>query len=144
MTRRDHANTQWLKGVVAEHGWPLMSQVGQDASTAAWLLVQHADADPLFQLEALHLMEPLFERGEVAPQNYAYLHDRIMLKLTGRQRYGTQAWCGAQGELEAQPLEEETHVDALRAEVGLQPLAEYIGVMRERSGPCTPPPPSAR
>jgi hypothetical protein len=35
-------------------------------------------------------MEPLVAQGEVTKQNYAYLYDRIMLKLAGKQRYATQ------------------------------------------------------
>src|SRR5690606_17036250 len=44
---RDKANTEWLKAVVAERGWPTISEVGEEASYKAWLLVQHADQDPL-------------------------------------------------------------------------------------------------
>jgi hypothetical protein len=98
MTARDHANTEWLKGIVAERGWPTISQVGEEAAFNAWLLVQHADHDPLFQLRSLRLMEPLVAQGEVTKQNYAYLYDRIMLKLAGKQRYATQVMCRDGGE----------------------------------------------
>jgi len=125
MMDTDHANTQWLKRIIAEHGWPPISQVGPEASNKAWLLVQHADADPLFQLQALRLMEPLLPRGEVSRQNYAYLYDRIMLKLAGKQRYGTQVMCTA-GVRSPLPLEDEPNVNRLRAEMDLPSVAEYI------------------
>lgn len=38
----DDANTSWLKGVVAAHGWPGQSLAGEDGAHAAWLLLQHA------------------------------------------------------------------------------------------------------
>ena len=122
---RDEANTEWLKGVVAERGWPTISAVGEEASFAAWLLVQHADADPAFQLDALRLMEPLVVSGEVSKSNYAYLYDRVMLKLAGKQRYATQVRC-RDGIRAPQPLEDEANVDRLRSEVGLPPVSEYI------------------
>lgn len=131
---RDHANTAWLKGVVAEQGWPKISEVGEEASTKAWLLVQHADRDPLFQLQVLRLMEPLVAEGEVSKQNYAYLYDRIMLKLAGKQRYATQVMCQG-GVRQPLPLEHEADVDGLRAEMGLGTVAEYIGGMNN-SIPC--------
>lgn len=137
ISARDHANTDWLKSVVVEHGWPTISQVGGEASNQAWLLVQHADHDPVFQLEALRLMEPLVEQGEVSKQNYAYLYDRIMLKLAGKQRYGSQTWC-PHGQFEPQPLEDEQRIDALRAEMEMPPLASYLAMVREAYGPCTP------
>ncbi|MBO3752978.1 hypothetical protein J5X84_43615 [Streptosporangiaceae bacterium NEAU-GS5] len=39
----DEDNTRWLEAVVEERGWPLVSQVGEEAAFAAWLLAQHAD-----------------------------------------------------------------------------------------------------
>lgn len=136
MSARDHANTEWLKAIVAEHGWPTISAVGEEASNNAWLLVQHADHDPLFQLRALRLMEPLVAQGEVTKQNYAYLYDRIMLKLAGKQRYATQVTC-EDGVRQPLPLEDEANVERLRAEMGLPTVAEYMAVF---SVPCERPP----
>ncbi|MEL6542894.1 MAG: DUF6624 domain-containing protein [Pseudomonadota bacterium] len=123
--RADYENTSWLKARVEEAGWPTISQVGQRASGDAWLLVQHADADPAFQLKALRLMEPLIAQDEVSEKDYAYLYDRIMLKLNGKQRYGTQVQC-LDGKLAPQPLEEPERLDELRAEVDLSTFAEYL------------------
>ena len=40
-TRIDAANTARLAEIVAEHGWPTRSLVGDDGANAAWLLAQH-------------------------------------------------------------------------------------------------------
>jgi hypothetical protein len=139
MGQRDHENTQWMKALVAKEGWPKISAVGERASQQAWLLVQHADADPVFQLQALRLMEPLVASGEVKKQNYAYLYDRIMLKLAGKQRYATQVTCSG-GKRMPQPLEDETAVERLRSEVGLNPLTEYMADVNKMFGECRPDP----
>ena len=47
--RIDERNTDWLKKVIARHGWPTISMVGKRASHDAWLLAQHADHDLKFQ-----------------------------------------------------------------------------------------------
>ena len=43
----DAENLPWLKQVIAEHSWPGSSLAGTDGARAAWLLVQHADRDPV-------------------------------------------------------------------------------------------------
>lgn len=131
----DRSNTQWLKRIVNEQGWPKRSDVGEGAAGQAWLLVQHADADPAFQLKSLRLMEPLILSGEVSKGDYAYLYDRVMLKISGKQRYGTQAMC-LDGKRVAQPLEDAKAVDRLRGEAGLQPLANYHKGMDASFGQC--------
>lgn len=134
--RSDAANTDWLKARVAENGWPKISEVGEKGASAAWLLTQHADADPVFQARALRLMEPLVEQGEVSKSNYAYLYDRIMLKLTGKQRYGTQ-WGACEGDVRPlRPLEDEARLAELRAEMELQPIEEYARSMDQMAGAC--------
>ena len=132
---RDHANTAWLKGVVAERGWPHRSQVGGKAARSAWLLAQHADADPTFQVQALRRMEPLVSTGEVDAKSFAYLHDRVMLKVVGTQRYGTQLVCNG-ARLEAMPLETPASVDRLRHGVGLSSMSEAFARRARMAGPC--------
>jgi hypothetical protein len=132
----DSKNTAFLKNYVAEKGWPTISKVGERASGNAWLLVQHADHDPAFQLKALRLMEPLAAKGEVSKANYAYLYDRIMLKLSGKQRFGTQL-SGCEGsEYKLRPLENEKQLTELRLQYELKPISEYRKSMKDNFGPC--------
>lgn len=120
----DQRNTAWLKSVVAEKGWPTVSLVGKESADNAWLLAQHADHDPVFQLKVLRTMEPLVAEKEVSPSNHAYLYDRIMLKLSGKQRHATQVAC-EDGKPVPLPLEEPEQMDEIRTEIGLGTFAEY-------------------
>ena len=138
MARLDGIATDWLKQVVEQQGWPTISEVGAAGASNAWLLAQHADHDPLFQLKVLQLMEPLVGQGEADGRNFAYLYDRVMLKLAGAQRYGTQMHCPA-GAFEPQPLELPDDIDQLRADVGLEPIEDYIASITKMSGSCIPP-----
>lgn len=139
LAARDHANTEWLKAVVAKQGWPLKTKVGDAAADVAWLLVQHADADPAFQAKALRLMEPLVAAREVNPKNYAYLYDRVMLKITGKQRYASQLTC-RDGHWRPQPLEDEVAVDLQRRKGGLSLLADDLKQVDKEMGACEVPP----
>lgn len=139
ISERDHANTAWLKATVVAQGWPTIAKVGEHASHMAWLLVQHADDDAVFQLDMLRLMEPLAARGEIARKDHAYLYDRVMLKLTGKQRYGTQMTC-AGGRNVPQPLEDAANVDRLRKAAGMGTVAENAARIEQAYGPCPPDP----
>lgn len=130
---RDRQNLARLEQEVETNGWPTRSRVGAGGSLAAWMLVQHADSDPAFQLRSLRLMEPLVARDEVSPGNFAYLYDRVMSRITGRQRYGTQFHC-VDGRREPRPLENPGEIDALRASVSLDSLEDYRALMEEAFG----------
>lgn len=120
----DEENTKWLKNVIATHGWPTISLVDKDGAQAAWLLVQHADADPEFQRQCLDLMNEL-PQHEVSQTNLAFLTDRVLLSEGKKQLYGTQ-FRFVDGELTPRPIEDEANVDKRRAGMGLPPLSEYI------------------
>jgi len=106
-----------------EQGWPRYSIVGVDAGDAAWLLVQHADADPSFQRLCLDLMREL-PADEMSQSSLAMLTDRVLLKEGKSQIYGTQ-FVVSDGEWVPLNLENIENVDVRRAEVGMPPLAEY-------------------
>jgi len=124
-------NSAWLDGVIREWGWPSSSLVGEDGATAAWLLAQHSDHDLAFQRRCLDLLTAAADRGDASKSNLAYLTDRVLLKERGTQVYGTQFTSGPSGP-EPQPIEDPDDVDERRAAMGLGPLAEYAGLMREQ------------
>ncbi|MHC4946826.1 MAG: DUF6624 domain-containing protein [Planctomycetota bacterium] len=121
----DAANTARMKEIVDARGWPGFSLVGEDGALAAFLLVQHADADPAFQERCLPLLAEAVEAGEASPRDVAYLTDRIRMHAGEPQVYGTQVhW--VDGAPEPLPIEDPDRVDERRAEVGLGPLSEYM------------------
>lgn len=126
----DGDNTAWLKADVAANGWFTISATGERASSAAWLMAQHADRDRDFQRHVLALMEPLVAAGEVTRGNYAYLWDRIAVSENRPQRYGTQGRCTAPGKWEPDEIEDRTRVEALREEAEIGSLVEYEAHMQ--------------
>lgn len=132
----DAENTRWLKPILEKRGWPTRKQVGKDGAQAAWLLVQHADADPGFQRACLDRIAKL-PSGEVSPADVALLTDRVLLAEGQPQRYGTQ-FVIVQGRLQPRPLADPETVDQRRAAAGLPPLAEYIQQLEQLYGTHSP------
>ena len=126
----DRDNTAWLKADVEANGWFTIPATGAEASSAAWLMAQHADRDRDFQRHVLALMEPLVATGEVSRANYAYLWDRIAVSEKRPQRYGTQGRCTAPGKWEPDEIEDRTRVEALREEARIGSLVEYEAHMQ--------------
>jgi hypothetical protein len=127
----DSDNTEWLKADVAANGWYRISVHGEEASSAAWLMAQHADRDRPFQRHVLTLLEPLRATHETRPSNYAYLYDRIAVGENRPQRYGSQGRCVAKGVWAPNDLEDPEGVQALRDENDLGSLAEYAAHMHQ-------------
>jgi hypothetical protein len=114
-------------------GWFTVSLFGAEADRDAWLLVQHADHDHDFQEQVLDILEKLYPQGETSPANYAYLYDRISVAYVfnncsprNLQRYGTQMTRDEAGELKPFPVEDPTHLDERRLQMGLKPMAQYL------------------
>lgn len=120
----DQRNTARMKEVVEAFGWPIISKFGERVVHAAWLLVQHADADPVFQEEVLSLMKALPD-GEVLKQDIAYLEDRVRVNTGRPTLYGTQFYNDDRGAFGPRPIENPKTLDERRTAMGLGLFAEY-------------------
>lgn len=125
----EHERTVRIRTMLEEHGWPGRSLVGEEGSSAAWLLVQHADDDPAFQERALALMQAAVETGEADAGELAYLVDRVRVAHGRPQVYGTQ-W----NRTGPHPIEDPDRLDERRTAAGLPPYAEYEEQMRRFTG----------
>lgn len=124
-------NAVRLSAIMEAQGWPGRSLVGEDASAAAWLILQHAIGNPSLQRRGLTLIRAAAATGDVSPLHVAMLEDRIRANEGKGQRYGTQFDWDADGLLSPLPLDDEPNVDKRRAEIGLAPLAEEVRRKRQ-------------
>ena len=46
MEKLHKENAQYLKSIIERIGFPTISKVGQEASDAVWLIIQHSISDP--------------------------------------------------------------------------------------------------
>ncbi len=116
-------NAVRLRELIAKHGWPAEDIAGEDGAKAAWFITQHAVGEPQFQRQALVLLEACAAEGRAPAWNAAYLEDRIAMQEGRPQRFGTQ-WMDDPSDGRTRPwrLADPSHVDELRASVGLGPL----------------------
>lgn len=128
----DRNNTEGMKQIISEIGWSSISKVGKSGADDAWLLVQHSDHDPAFQRQCLELMKALPE-NEVERRQIAYLEDRVLLKETGFQTYGTQ-FNQKDGKHIPRPIKDPEKVDERRMTMGLGTLEEGIRHMYDKYG----------
>jgi hypothetical protein len=136
---QDELHVQRLKAIIAAHGWPKISETSERTSAAAVTLVNHS-GDLAFQRQVLTLIEPLAATREARPEDYARLYDRLATVDKRPQRYGTQGTTCKDGKYAVPAdLEAPEGVEARRAVVGLQPMAEYLAVLDKMYGTCVPP-----
>lgn len=131
----DRASTKRMKEIISEIGWPTISKFGETGSYNAWLLVQHADTDVVFQAECLKLMKEA-QPEDVDSVLIAYLEDRVLSNQGQPQLYGTQMVPGELG-LVPKPIDNINNVNARRAALGLETLEEYQRRLTERLGART-------
>ncbi|HEV2665857.1 MAG TPA: DUF6624 domain-containing protein [Blastocatellia bacterium] len=121
----DSRNRQRLDEIVKSYGWPKRSVFGEDASGVAFLIVQHAELD--YQKKYLPLIKEAVAQKEARQSDLAMLEDRILTREGKKQTYGTQIRLNQTTQrMELYPIEDEENVDARRARVGLEPLAQYV------------------
>ncbi|MFJ5229278.1 DUF4135 domain-containing protein [Kitasatospora sp. NPDC088391] len=132
LDRLTGTGTAWLRGVVAEHGWPGRALVGAEAAAAAVALLQHRTGDLPFRRACLALVEAAAARGDTPRRDVAYLTDALRRDEGRPQLYGTKFERDAGGGLRPCPIEDPDRVDERRAAVGLGPLADYAALLAEK------------
>jgi hypothetical protein len=127
------ANAARLLAIAEQAGWPVAAKVGEEAAQAAWLIAQHAISRPDAMRRFATLLEEAVARGAAPGWQLAMLTDRIRVLENRPQLYGTQFDWNEAGEMAPNPIEDEAGVDARRAELGLNTLAERAAELRARA-----------
>lgn len=125
MVSIDCGNSDWLAAQLREIGWFDVPTYGPEPDKNAWLLVQHADRNKVFQRETLAFLQRL-PPGKTDPKNLALLGDRVAVGEGHPQRFGTQGSCNAKGEWIPNEVEDPAGLDSRREDLGLMPMADYI------------------
>ena len=132
LRRRDLEAADFMSSVIAQNGWPKRESHGEKVVEAAWLIAQHADRDPLFQVKALSLLEKTLPNNPDRMRDYAFLFDRVAVALGDPQRYATQIVCQGHN-YRIGAVEDLTGLDDRRRQIGLNPIASRVSELGE---PC--------
>jgi hypothetical protein len=122
-TSIDKANQARIDEIVKTYGWPGKKEFGQKAATAAFLVIQHST--PEMMKRYLPILQNAMENGDADKQSFAMLDDRVRTHEGRPQRYGSQIRGNRDTRMTFWQIEDEENVDMRRAEMGLEPLAEY-------------------
>lgn len=117
----DKRHTKRMKAIIAQIGWPTLSNWGSEAARDARILVQHADHDPEFQRHCLELMKALLP-DEVDIREFVYLADRVCINEGRPQLYGTQLRPNEEGMYEPYNLDDLEAVQERRRMIGMEEL----------------------
>lgn len=129
----DSLNLLLVSEVLDKYGWLGIEQVGEKGNIALFIIIQHADLNPKVQKKYLPLLKSAVEEGKARGQYLAMLEDRISLRETGKQWYGTQVLVNYQtGEVSPHPLVAAEQVAMLRASHGLPPLSYYLRLFTKK------------
>lgn len=132
----DSVNAEIVFGILDKHGWLGADVVGNQGVTTLFLVIQHSSLEN--QLKYFDMMKQAVADKKLNAANFAMLEDRILMKQGRKQKYGSQLKRGQEpGSYELYDLENPEEVDKRRAEVGLEPLGDYL----TRFGVTLPPSP---
>lgn len=118
-------NADLLEAFLDEYGWPFPDTFGTEAHLAAWFIAIHAIARPYLIKKVAAILQQAWKERKISGKYYANFYDRIALYEGRKQRYGTHLLPSKKG-WQVMSLEDSEHVDARRASVDLQPLADWI------------------
>lgn len=122
---QDSLNQLEAKRLLADHGWPGINQVGEKANEALFIIVKHGPLD--MQEMSLLPLQKSVEAGESKAEYQAILEDLIRVQKGEKQKYGTYLNVDSQtGQKSLYPVDDKEQVETRRAELGLEPLADYL------------------
>lgn len=123
-------NTKLLKEFIKENGWPTKEKYDSEVISAAWLIAQHSDHDPIFQLKCLSLIIANFDpKDKEIMQDMAFLLDRVLVNMNQEQVFGTQL----NGKFVVPDVIDKKNLNSLRKNFGLESIGKYIKRVMEFS-----------
>lgn len=123
--KMDSINIVKVKALLDKYGWLGADSIGKRGNYTLFLVIQHGNLAT--QEKYLPMMREAFKNGKAKGSNLALMEDRVLLGKGKKQIYGSQIGMDNQTQLYyVSPLEDPDNVDKRRAEVGLEPLADYV------------------
>lgn len=133
MKELHNRNAKILCDIIDKIGYPTKNKVGEEASEAAWLVIQHSIGQPEFMKKCMNLLEVAVSENEANPKILAYLTDRIAVFEGKPQLYGTQFDWDEYGNLSPNIFDDLTKVNERRKSIGLNTLEEQTEKTREQA-----------
>ncbi len=124
INKKDSVNLEKVKKILDQYGWVGPDIVGYSGNNTLFLVIQHSDIAT--QEHYLPMMREAVKNKKAQGSALALLEDRVALRNGRKQIYGSQIGINKDGTYYIDAMEDPDNVDKRRAEVGLNPLAEYV------------------
>ena len=125
LIEKDSIHIVKVKNILDERGWLGADIIGNQGNQTLWLVIQHSK--PETQQRYLPMLREAVNDGNAHAMQLAYLEDRVAIGKGEKQIYGSQIGQDhTTGEYYLSPLIDPDNVDKRRAEVGLDPLKDYL------------------
>jgi hypothetical protein len=124
INKRDSLNLIKVTYILDNYGWLGPDVVGVTGNETFFLVIQHSDIET--QEKYKLLMENAVRNGKASASSFALLTDRIEMGNKRPQIYGSQVQGNRSKGYKVYKIKDEINVNKRRAEVGLEPLEEYL------------------
>ena len=115
----DFENLEIVVSFIEQCGMPTLEEVNDVQMAGIWAVLQHAPA--FYQKKYIPLLEKSAENGDIKWGTIVMMKDRALMDDGEPQMYGTQIKNG-----ELYDLFEPEYVNQRRAEIGMEPIEEYL------------------
>ncbi|MFK7806867.1 MAG: DUF6624 domain-containing protein [Saprospiraceae bacterium] len=124
MLEQDSINIIKIEKILNEYGWLGIDVIGEKGNQTLFLVIQHAELK--VQEKYLPMLREAVKHKNAQPSQLALLEDRVAVRNGKKQIYGSQTRIDNKtGENYFMPIEDPENVDARRANVGLESIANY-------------------
>jgi hypothetical protein len=120
----DGKNLKKVIAILDKYGWLGPEEIGEEGNSTLFLVIQHSYQD--IQEKYLPMMREAVKNKKAHAWDLALLEDRVLLGQGKKQIYGSQLTGDGKGSYKLSPVEDEANLNKRRAEVGLQPIEEYL------------------
>ncbi|MCD0468157.1 DUF6624 domain-containing protein [Flavobacterium sp. JAS] len=124
MMYKDSLNLIKVSKILDERGWLGKDVIGSQANQTLFLVIQHSDLKT--QQKYMPMMKEAVKKGNAKASSLALMEDRVSLRESHKQIYGSQISMIPGVKAFVLPLDDPDNVDKRRAEVGLGPIADYV------------------
>lgn len=122
-------NEKKILKILDAQGWPSKNIIGEKGNLTICNVLQHSDIE--IRKKYLPIMRKAVEEKELAPRLLARAEDRLATDRGELQVYGGQIkYYPETKSFNVWPVVDPQNVDKRRAEIGLEPMAEFLNKLR--------------
>lgn len=118
-------NEKKVKNILDNYGWPKKEMIGEQGNWTICNVIQHSDNE--IRIKYLPMMREAVKEKKLEPRFLVRAEDRIATERGDLQIYGGQMkYYPETKSFNVWPVLDPINVDKRRAEIGLEPIAEFL------------------